>query len=386
MSGALEGVRVLDLSWGIAGPMAVLLLAEQGADVIKVEPPEGDPFRAQGGYHVWNRSRRSVTLDLNTPDGRDLLLRLLNDADVLVESFRPGVMARLGLDYDCLAERYPRLVYCSIPGYPAASRHAGRPGYDALVQARAGLQYEQPGWRPGPTFCHMPVPSMAAFLLGAIGITTALCAREVTGRGQRVETSLFQGALAFTTMLWQRTERGGPAYHQGMGKTRPPGVHQTSLYECRGGRWIHAATMAGRTPTRSVEEILGLAPVDPLELFAMDAAEREVLEEKKRAAFRERDCEELVAEFHEAGLGAEAVLTMEEAFSHPQLVANGMVVSVDDPELGPTTQVGVPITMRATPGAVRGPQPRPGEHNAEVFGALGIDAEILADLGARGVI
>jgi crotonobetainyl-CoA:carnitine CoA-transferase CaiB-like acyl-CoA transferase len=369
VAGALNGVRILDLTWGIAGPMGVLLLAEQGADVVKVEPPGGDPFRSMPGYRVWNRSRRSVTIDLKSPEGRELFLRLLDDVDVLAESFRPGVMQRLGLGYDDLADRFPRLVYCSIPGYPSASRHAGRPGYDALVQARSGLQYEQPGWRGGPVFCHMPVPSMATFLLAAIGIATALCAREQTGRGQHVETSLYQGVLAYTTMLWQEAEHGGASFHQMMGKTNPPGVHQTSLYECAKGEWIHAATMNGRIPTRTQEEILGLV-VDPASVWTMTPPERLELDQRTREAFRKRVRDELVDDFHAAGLGAEPVLTMAEAFAHPQLIANGMVVTVDDPELGPTTQVGVPITLRATPGAVKGPQPRPGEHNAEVLGAL----------------
>src|ERR1700691_2298169 len=125
---ALEGIRILDLTWGMAGPAGILLLAEHGADVIKVEPPGGDPYRDYPGYRVWNRSRRSVALDLKTGKGKEQFLELLATADVLAESFRPGAMAALGLDYESLSEQFPQLIYLSIPAYPSGSRHSNRPG------------------------------------------------------------------------------------------------------------------------------------------------------------------------------------------------------------------------------------------------------------------
>ena len=233
MTGALDGVRVLDLSWGIAGPLGVLLLAEQGADVIKVEPPGGDPFRAYSGYHVWNRSRRSVTADLKSPEGLEAVLRLADAADVLVETFRPGVTDRLGIGFDTLHARNSRLVYCSCPGYPEGHRLAGRPGYDALVQASSGQQWEQPGWRMGPIFLHMPMPSMGAMFLIPTGILTALIAREEIGHGQHVRTSLFQGALLYTTQIWQHVEHADAGFHELMGKSYPPGIHQQMIFEVR---------------------------------------------------------------------------------------------------------------------------------------------------------
>src|SRR5438093_6557656 len=139
MPGALDGVRIVDLSWGIAGPLGVLLLAEHGADVVKVEPPGGDPFRAYDGYRCWNRSRRSVVLDLETEGGRDDLLRLVASADAVVESFRPGVLDRLGIGQATMRVTNPRAVVVSCPPYPAGHRLASRPGYDALVQASSGV-------------------------------------------------------------------------------------------------------------------------------------------------------------------------------------------------------------------------------------------------------
>src|SRR3990172_380229 len=196
----LDGVRLLELSWGIAGPVASMMLSDNGAEVIKVEPPDGDPFRSQPGYLVWNRGKRSLAVDLKRPEGQAILHRLAQGADVLLESFAPGVAQRLGADYDELAPLTPRLVYCSISGYGPEGPHAESPGYDHLVAARTGV-YEQPGFRPGPTFVVFPLPSYGAALLAVQGVAVALYVRELTGRGQRVETSLLEGSFAMQPSL-----------------------------------------------------------------------------------------------------------------------------------------------------------------------------------------
>jgi crotonobetainyl-CoA:carnitine CoA-transferase CaiB-like acyl-CoA transferase len=375
---------VLDLSWGIAGPVGVLLLAELGADVIKVEPPGGDPFRQQPGYHVWNRSRRSVVIDLTHEKGNEAFGRLCDGADVLVETFSPGTMGRLGLSYQDLSKRFPRLVYCSVPAYPPGHRFADRPGWDALVQARSGMQNEQPGWRPGPVFLQFPAPSMAACFLLAAGVLSALVHREGSGRGQHVETSLYQGVLAYTTMIWQEHERADTSFRTMLAKTYPPGIHQTSLYECADGEWIHAATMNGKTPTRTPEDILGVESADPGALFA-DPERRARHEALLRDGYRRWPRRALVEAFHQAGLGAEAVTPMADVFSHPQFVANGLAALVEDPELGATTQVGLPAVLEGTPGAIQGGQPRVGQHSRDVLheaGYSGAEIDGLIDAGA----
>jgi crotonobetainyl-CoA:carnitine CoA-transferase CaiB-like acyl-CoA transferase len=367
-AGALAGIRILDLSWGIAGPLGVLLLAEQGADTVKVEPPGGDPFRAYDGYRVWNRSRRSVEIDLKSDGGQEQFAGLLATADVVVESFRPGVMDRLGFGWERIHEINPATVLCSVPAYPQGHRFAGRPGYDALVQATSGQQWSQPGWRQGPIFLHMPMPSMGAVFLVASGVVGALIARERTGSGQHVRTSLLQGALLYTTQIWQYEERATASFHELMSKSDPPGIHQQMIFECANREYIHVSVMSGLPPLRSLDEVLGLddAP-DPFTFMAMPAEEREKINVARRAKFKEWDRDTLAAELRANNHAAEPVIPMEEAFAHEQLIANGMVTEVDDAEVGPTTQIGVPIHLSATPGAVVGPQPRRGQHNAEVL-------------------
>lgn len=367
MAGALDGVRVLDLSWGIAGSLGVLLLAEQGADVVKVEPPGGDPFRDYDGYAVWNRSRRSVTVDLKRPAGLEAFLRLVDDADVVVETFRPGVTDRLGIGFDALRSRNPRLVYTSCPAYPEGHRLASQPGYDALVQASSGQQWEQPGWRLGPVFLHLPMPSMAAMFLVPTGILAALVAREETGQGQHVRTSLFQGVLLYTTQIWTWLERPRSDFFATMVKSYPPGVHQEMIYEVANEEFVHTSVMSGLTPLKSQDEIVNVHDATDL-----------------RLAYQEWDRAKLIDEFRDNNHAVEAIVPMGEQLGgdgsdpHLQLVANGMVAAVDDPELGPTVQVGVPIHLLGTPGAIQGPRPRAGQHNGEIFGALGYTADEIA--------
>src|SRR5215472_13127293 len=378
----LDGVRILDLSGGIAGPLGVLQLAEHGADVIKVEPPGGRADRGSPASRAYNRSRRSVTLDLKHPDGAALFRELCATADVLVEAFAPGTMARLGLDYASLRDDFPRLVYCSVPAWPSGSRHENRPGYEALVHARTGQHRENQSFRPGPVFLYSPVASFGAMFLVPVGIMSALVARERIGRGQHVEVSLLQGVMSLTTQNWNWTDQG-----QFLLDKSYPSIHQRSIYECADGAWIHAATMSGVQPTRSEASILGMEEeVSFSELFSMPPEERAEYEAKRRAAFLARDRDELVTEFRAAGYNAEPILPPHERFDHPQLQATGSVVEAVDPEVGPMTQVGVTLFLDATPGEVKGPQPTAGAHTDEVLAALGHDEADIASLRARGVI
>ena len=378
---ALDGIRILDLSGGIAGPLGVLQLAEHGADVIKIEPPGGRADRSSPASRAHNRSRRSVTIDLQQPDGVRVFRELCATADVLVEAFAPGTMARFGLDYGALREDVPGLVYCSIPAWPSGTRYQERPGYEALVHARTGQHWETPSIRPGPVALRSPVASLGAAFLVPIAIVSALVARESTGRGQHVEVSLLQGVLSMTTQNWMWTDKG-----QFPLAKRYPSIHQASIYECADGEWIHAATMAGVPVTKSEASILGIAEVTFMDVLAMSPEERDAYEATRRAAFKSWKRDALIEEFHAHGLGSEAIIAPHERFDHPQLRATGSVVEVDDPDVGPTTQIGVTVFLAGTPGEVRGPQPPAGAHTDEVLRSVGHDDADLAELRERGVI
>ncbi|HVM65870.1 MAG TPA: CoA transferase, partial [Acidimicrobiales bacterium] len=348
MAQALDGIRILDLSRGIAGPLGVLLLAEQGADTIKVEPPGGDPFRAYPGYRCWDRSRRSVVLDLKAAEGAARFLALAATADVVVETFRPGVLDRLGVGWDALRAVNPRLVLVSSPPYPAGHRRAQRPGYEALLQAASGQMSDQPGWRMGPIFLHFPVASMGtAFLIPTVALG-ALLARERTGQGQHASTSLYQGVMLYTTQLWQEASRAPAGFHEMMARTYPPGIHQLMLFECADFQWLHYSVLSGLTPLKSLDGVLGLPE------GSSDAARRERM--------RTWDRDALVDALRANGHAVDPVTPAADVLRHPQTIANGTAARVDG-----MTQMGVPIHLLGTPGAIVGPEPAVGAHTAPVL-------------------
>jgi crotonobetainyl-CoA:carnitine CoA-transferase CaiB-like acyl-CoA transferase len=397
----LDGVTVLDLSWGISGPMAAMLLADHGADVIKIESPAGDPFAGLSGYQVWQRGKRSVLLDLRDGDDAECFRHLVRRADVLVESFSPGTTAKLGIDYEALSVLNPRLVYCSITGYGSTGPLADRPGIDALVAARTGQQWEARGLpggtvaklsgvegflpgveapdalmigaqRPGPLFGGVPWVSVGAFYLASIGISAALRAREVTGRGQWVQTSLLQGALVTTTMPWQRAERPEtPDYQTWICEPRAP----KGFFRCSDGRWIH-----NWTPLPSF--ILGSSKGDHLEITPEVTAPRaasnrislaveemivlwEYIPQMAEAAAR-FSSEEWAAHAARVGVPVQPIRSPEEALDDPLYLADGCVIEVDDPDIGPVRQVGSAYRLSACPDRpVPGPARR-GAHTDEV--------------------
>jgi len=398
--GVLEGLRVLDLSWGIAGPMATMLLADHGAEVTKIEPPGGDPFRVQLGYHAWQRGKKSAVLDLKTRADRDCLLALVRTADVLVESYTPGVTDRLGLDYSTLHALNPRLVYCSITAYGRGNRHSGRPGYDSLVAARTGLHFEQRGWpegainhmgrrpdpfpdleipyewvqgppRPGPVFPASHWPSLGAFFAATTAISAALHAREVTGRGQWVETSLLQGALICGSGVWQRAEKtDAPLFDSWILGARSPKGH----FECADGRWIHnwvpnprfiltasAGERLNATPDLKAQNDPDRFGTGPEELLVMMHYQPILAE-----AVKKFDAAGWVDAAAAAGMTIQAVRSPEEALNDPLFLQDGCVVELDDPELGPIRQVGATYRLHANPARIRGPAPRVGEHTQAV--------------------
>src|SRR5262245_4386634 len=214
--GALHGLRVVDLTQVMAGPFCTMLLADLGADVIKVEPPGGDLSRTMGGrrlhmkgkdhapFIALNRNKRSVVLDLKVPHDRDRLLSLVTDADVLVENFRPGVAERLGIGYETVSKRNPRLIYASISGFGHTGPWADRPGFDLIAQGMSGVMSVTGRADGAPVKAGIPIADLSVGLIAANGVLAALIAREKTGRGQYIDTSLFESALALC--VWETTE------------------------------------------------------------------------------------------------------------------------------------------------------------------------------------
>ena len=371
MAGVLDGVRVLDLARGLAGSLAGVYLSDQGAEVIKVEPPGGDPTRTLSASRVWNRGKKSVVLDLKDAAGRDAFERLATTADVLLESFRPGTMDRLGLGYDNLHPRQPRLIYCSITGYGRHGPSRNRPAYDALVQARLGMHFEQPSYRRnadgsyinGPVFLYVPLPSYGAMLLAGAGICAALHAREATGTGQWVETSLAQGALMWASQIRFRAEHEPPNF------ATVPYHGRGTVFECADGLWVHL--MVVRDSNQVMYELLDVAPE------GRDIpGQRPSVEERNRRrvyieqAFKRLPREQLLARLQPAGVPVVPVQAAPDAYTTPQLVHNGMVVEVDDPEEGRIQMIGIPYRLEKSPTGVQGPQPRLGEHTDEVLSDL----------------
>jgi crotonobetainyl-CoA:carnitine CoA-transferase CaiB-like acyl-CoA transferase len=400
MAGVLEGLKVLDLSWGIAGPMTTMLLADHGASVTKIEPPGGDPFRAQLGYHVWQRGKKSAVLDLKEAADRSTFLALAAHADVLVESFAPGVTTRLGIDYPTLSRNHPRLIYLSITAYGRNNPHAARPGYDALVAARTGLLWEQRGWpegainhmagvadpfaeveipdewlqgaaRPGPLFPASSWPSLGAFFAATTAVSAALRAREVTGRGQWVETSMLQGALACASGVWQRAEKiDAPMFNSWILGSRAPKGH----FECADGRWIHnwvpnprflltaaAGEQLNATPdlkARNDPDRFGTGPEEVLVMMHYQPL--------LAAAVRKFPAQAWVDAAAAGGMTIQEVRTPEEALNDPLFHQDGCVIELSDPELGGVRQVGVTYRLSARPAPITTPAARAGEHTDEV--------------------
>jgi alpha-methylacyl-CoA racemase len=377
---ALSGLRILDLTRLLPGPFCTQLLADLGADVIKIEEPSiGDPARQAppvrdgvGALFVLvNRNKRSVTLNLKAPEGRDLLLRLVDGADVLVDSFRPGVLDRLGLGYEVLARRNARLVHATLSGFGQTGPYRDRPAHDLNYVALAGLLGFNVDRHGAPVVPSMQVADLGGALTGAVAILAAIVARQSTGRGQFVDVSLFGSAVAWLPALAASLFGTGQAPAPG----EPPlvgGLAQYGIYSTRDGRWVTLGALEPKFLLAFLER------VGRPELASLQ--NRSQLRAELATIFAARTVEEWVADLTDVDTCFAPVNSLDEALRDPQAAALGLFPSLDG-----LPHIGVPISMSETPARLERRAPRLGEHTAEVLAEVGVRAAELAQLGARGV-
>jgi crotonobetainyl-CoA:carnitine CoA-transferase CaiB-like acyl-CoA transferase len=375
---ALAGMRVIDLTSYLSGPYCSMLLADLGADVIKVErPEEGDdarrmpPFIAgeSAPFMLWNRNKRSITLDLKSAQGRDICRDLAHDADVFLENFKPGTAARLGLGYDELAALNPRLVYASISGYGQTGPARELPGFDLMMQAMTGIMSVN-GPEDGPPH-RLPVAlcDIGAGLLAAVGVLAALQARSRSGRGQYVDTSLFEAGLAFgvyeAAHLFATGER--PArLGQGHRGSAPYQAFRTA------DGWLTIGAN-GQALWRKLCAVLGRGDLADDPRFAGNAARvthRRELVAVLEGVLAQHGTQHWVERLAAAGIPVAPVQTYDEVFADPQVAARAMVAEIAHPAAGRQRTLGIPVKLSATPGTLRRPAPRLGEHTEEILAEL----------------
>ncbi|MEF7613169.1 CoA transferase [Aquincola sp. MAHUQ-54] len=393
----LAGVRVLDVSQVMAGPYACMLLADLGADVVKIEPPGGGDqtrgamgFKMKGpdsmGFLNMNRNKRSVTLDLKSESGREVLYRMAKEADILVENYRPGVMKRLGIDYDTLAALNPALVYVSISGFGQSGPWAGRPGFDLMAQAMSGVMSVTGYPGSAPVKAGVPVADIGCALFATYAMLSAYIGAKATGQGQYVDASLFDSALAFS--VWDISEYWGTGREpEPLGTANRMSAPYQAM-KAADGWFVMGATnqKLWQTLCRVIERPDLLADARfatvPLRL-----ANRLVLVEELERSFAadtsERWIERLLAE----GIPAGPILTYPQAFDSEHGRHRRMRMEIDHPIEGKVPNIGFAVKLQGTPQQVRRHPPLLGEHTQEVLAEYGIgddERQALAAAGAFG--
>jgi crotonobetainyl-CoA:carnitine CoA-transferase CaiB-like acyl-CoA transferase len=377
-AGPLAGVRVVDLSRALAGPYATMMLADAGADVIKVEPPGGDdsrgwlPFAEVDGHRESayfmsaNRGKRSVRLDLKTPEGADRLRWLLSSADVLVENYRPGVLDRLGFGPDALRELNPRLVVLSLTGFGSSGPDGKRPGFDQILQAEGGLMSLNGEPDGDPLRIGLPIADILAGMFGAYGVLAALRERDHSGRGQVVETSLLAAVVgvhvfhgAGYLLTGDEPQRTG---------NRHPSIAPYGVFRCADANIVIA--VGSESLWRKLAAALDLDPDGPGMASNVDrVAQVHEVERAVNAALEKRTADEAVALLQQVGVPAGRVRSIGEVYASPQVRHLGLIERMTHPTLGEVQLPGAPLSWsRWQRGEVVHP-PLLGEHEDEVFSA-----------------
>ena len=390
---ALEGITVLDLTRVLSGPYCTMLLADLGARVVKVEQPEkGDDTRAWGPPFVGtesayflsiNRNKESVTIDFKRPEGRALLERLIARADVFVENFKPGTLAKAGLDYESLAGRFPRLVYCSISGFGQTGPRRSQPGYDAVMQAEGGLMSFS-GMADGPPVrLGVAITDMLSGMFAAQAITAALFARERTGAGQNVDIAMLDAVAA--VLSYQAQSYFATGIPPGRIGNRHPSIVPYETFPTSDGEFVVA--VGNDAQWRRCCEVIGLAEEERFATnrsrVANHGALKRLLDERFRTKTRASWIEKLTA----AGVPCGAVRDLREVFEDPQIAAREMTVEMNHPAIGMLRLLGTPFKLSKTPASVRSAPPGLGQHTESVLTRdLDLTSGEIAELRGKGVI
>ncbi|MFD2740978.1 CaiB/BaiF CoA transferase family protein [Sulfitobacter aestuarii] len=387
-TGALKGLKVIDLSRVLGGPFAGQILGDHGADVIKIEPPTGDETREWGSpfqeetasYFIGiNRNKRALALDLRQEAGRDVLMRLLADADVLLENFKTGTLEKWGIGYDRLSERFPRLIHCRVSGFGADGPLGGMPGYDAILQAMGGIMSVNGTPESGPTRVGLPVVDMVTGLNAVQGILLALHHRQTSGAGQFVEAALFDSALSLLHPHAANYALSGNLPRR-TGNDHP-NISPYSTY-ATGGRPIYLSIGNDRQFSRLCD-LIGAPQIAADPRFVSNGARvtnRAELRMVLETALAGYDGAELAETLIAAGVPAGPVLDVGEALAHPHAAHREMTVS-----MGEYRGLGAPIKATATPASFRRKPPRFAEHRAEILAEAGFSADEIAHLTDEGI-
>ena len=391
---ALSRIRVLDLSQGAAGPICTMHLGDLGAAVVKVEPPGGEWGRTLGppfldgvaaAFVGMNRNKQSIVVDLKQPGASEVIERLAGQSDVLVESFRPGVMARLGLDYDALARQHPGLIYGAISAFGQNGPWRDKPGVDGIVQGASGLMSVTGEADGGPVKVGVPAADTAAGFLAAQGILAALFVRERTGRGQRVDVALLDALLAFQTVPLAMYFASGET--PGRTGSAAPYAAPNEAFPTRDGFIMVAAYSPQRwTALCEVLARRDLAGDSRFDTNEGRVRHRAALRRLLIPIFRTRTSSEWLAILESADILCGPIAAYPEVAVNPQVACNAMLVTLDHPTLGRATVVGSPLRLSATPTTVTAPAPLAGEHSEVVLREAGFSPGEITGLMARGVV
>jgi len=390
----LAGVRVLDVSQVMAGPYACMLLADLGADVIKIEPPQGGDqtrgamgFKLKGtdsmGFLNMNRNKRSIALDLKSDSGREVLYKLVEQADILVENYRPGVMKRLRTDYETLSAINPRLVYVSISGFGQTGPWAGRPGFDLMAQAMSGIMSVTGHPDGPPAKAGVPVADIGCALFATYGMLSAYIGAKATGRGQYVDASLFDSALAFS--IWDISEYWGTGREPEQLGTANRMSAPYQAMKAADGHFVMGATNQKLWQTLCATlERPDLLDDARFATVSLRLANRHALVESLERSFAQQGCEHWIDRLLAVGIPAGPILSYPEAFESEHGRHRRMRIEIDHPVEGKVPNIGFAVKMGGTPQQVRRAPPLLGQHTAEVLAELGIDAPAQRELAAAG--